>query len=74
MIRVIKYTELTGKTRSPQDIALADDRAMAEFRGFHQLADVHVKRVNDPRTLDVLDEVIDHVKNALRSRRKMIAS
>lgn len=71
MIKVIKYTQLT---QQPNVIAYQNDRAMADFRGFLELGSVHVERVNDLKAIDVMEEILDGLKNALRTRRKVISS
>jgi len=66
------YKKLTESLTTPSDLSFDSDRAVTDFRAFEPMAILHSERVDNPLALDVMEEVIDSVKNALQSRKKKI--
>lgn len=65
MIKIIKaHREIVTKQRP---LSYKDERASVDFRAFYAVANVHVNRVRDPKVKDVMLEVLDNLRNSLRS-------
>lgn len=72
-IKVIKsYQTLTETLKSPSDISYAEDKAMAEFRAFYAVAPTYCGAVYNPKVLEVMEEVVDNIKNDLQTRKSML--
>ncbi len=70
-IRVVKsYTEMVS--HSPQELAYLDDRAVADFRGFHQVAALHVERISSSLAANILLDILSALEKDLRERKNRL--
>lgn len=72
-IKVIKgYTKLTESLSSSADLPAFEDRAVADFRGFYSIAEIHTTRVKNPLVIETMCEILDALKNNLQTRRSIV--
>lgn len=72
-VQIIKnYQRLTSSLTSAADLPIFEDRAVADFRGFYSIAQIHTQRVRNPLVVDTMCEILDSLKNDLLSRKKVI--
>lgn len=66
---LIAYT--TIKEVKPR-LSSTEERAMAEYRGFHEVAQVMTKSIQHPLVLDVCLEVIENLRQNLLQKRSQV--
>jgi len=57
---------MTQTLKSPAELDLQDDRAVADFRAFYHTAVIHAERVNSGLARNVLIEIVENLQNMLR--------
>ena len=71
-VKVIKnYVRLTESLNSPADLPLSEDRAVADFRGFYSIAEIHTTRVRNPLVIDTMCEILENLRNNLQQRKNV---
>ncbi len=69
-IKILKnYVRLTESLASPADLSMSEDRAVADFRGFYSIAEVHTSRVQNPLVIDTMCEILDTLRMNLQEQK-----
>lgn len=63
-----KFRAVATKTQ----LSYADDRAVAEFRGFLEMSGALIKSVNHPLAIDTMLEIVESIKNDLLTRKSVV--
>ena len=69
--KLIKYADIVAD--KGKDLPVDDERAIADFRAFYALGDVHTKRVKSRKALDVMLEVLENLQNNLQTRKNVVS-
>ena len=69
--KLIKYAEIVAD--KGRNLPADDERAIADFRAFYALGDVHTKRVKSRKALEVMFEILENLQNNLQTRKKVIS-
>ena len=69
--KLIKYTEIVAN--KGKDLPVDDEQAVAYFRAFYAIGDVHTKRVTSRKALDVMLEVLENLQNNLQTRKNVVS-
>lgn len=62
MIKIVKRFKKTIP------ISYTEDRATADFRGFHKVALIHATRVQNPLVIEVMLEILEDVRKTLQHK------
>ena len=54
------------------DLEFIEDRAVADFRSFHAMASLHVRRVQTPYAINQMLDVLESLQNSLHEKRLML--
>jgi len=68
VIKVIKaHQRLTQSLKSPDELAYEEDRALAEFRSFYQVASLHTTRVHNTLVINTMLEILENLRDDLNN-------
>lgn len=72
-IRVLKsYQLMTQDLRTPAELDMQTDRAVAEFRAFYVLGAEHIERLNTTLSMNVVEEVLSELLKVLEKKREIV--